>query len=101
MTDKISFAQFFRFLLKYNTQRPIKSAPQYYFAPASQNHSVTYKIVNLKSQIANLKSIIYRPLLASRIYFCSAMVMDGVSGVGAMMSIRKPFSFAASIVDLP
>ena len=43
----------------------------------------------------------YFPLLASDTYFSSAMVIEGVSGVGAKMSILKPCSKASFYVVLP
>jgi len=54
---------------------------------------------NFISWIWNLKyfgfRFVYFPLLASEIYFSNAIVIDGVSGVGARMSILSPFSKAA------
>src|SRR5690606_16266072 len=44
---------------------------------------------------------IYFFLFASLIYFSKAMVMEGVSGVGAAMSTRNPFSSAALMVVFP
>jgi hypothetical protein len=40
-------------------------------------------------------------LLTSLIYFFNAIVIDGVSGEGALMSILKPASLAAFTVVFP
>ena len=44
---------------------------------------------------------IYFPLFASATYFSKAIVIEGVSGVGARISILKPCSKASFWVVLP
>ncbi len=44
---------------------------------------------------------VVRYLLTLIIYFCNAIVIDGVSGVGALISILNPASVAASTVEFP
>lgn len=45
---------------------------------------------NLDFQICIFLFLGYFPLLASATYFSKAIVIEGVSGVGARMSILKP-----------
>ena len=44
---------------------------------------------------------VYFPLLTLSIYFCKAIVIEGVSGVGAEISTRNPFSSTALMVVFP
>ena len=40
--------------------------------------------------LSTIEKDFYFPLFASATYFSNAIVMDGVPGVGAMMSMRNP-----------